>query len=161
MKNYLLTIIVSLSFGSIFSQNSFKAVDSEEYFIGDTIVLGNGSPLDSKYVTIKYNGVAGDTSQFFRAMPKIPNTKVVIKRIFTNQFGEITFETISSSNYYYRIPVDRAISKGELKSKNLSFRTSDEALSELKKAKEKLDLGLITKDDYDKKVNELKKYINE
>ena len=29
------------------------------------------------------------------------------------------------------------------------------------KAKEKLDLGLITKDEYEKKINELKKYIKD
>lgn len=39
--------------------------------------------------------------------------------------------------------------------------TNNEAIEQLKKAKEKLDLGLITKDEYDKKVNELKKYIDE
>ena len=53
------------------------------------------------------------------------------------------------------------LNKGEIKSKNPSFRTSDEAMAELKKAKEKLDLGLITKDEYDKVVIELKKYIKE
>jgi hypothetical protein len=161
MKFNQLIIAAFLSIGSAFSQNSYKAIDSEEYFIGDTIVLGNGSPLDSKYVSIKFTGVAGDTSQFFRAMPKVPNTKAVIKRIYKNNFGEIAFETLSPSNYYYRIPVDRAISKGELKSKNPSFRTSDEAISELKRAKEKLDLGLITSDQYNSLLAELKKYIKE
>lgn len=37
--------------------------------------------------------------------------------------------------------------------------TSDEALSELKRFKEKLDLQLITQDEYDKKKAELMKYI--
>jgi hypothetical protein len=37
--------------------------------------------------------------------------------------------------------------------------TSDDALAELKKAKDKLDLGLITQEDYDKLKAELSKYI--
>ena len=38
--------------------------------------------------------------------------------------------------------------------------TNDEALDKLKKAKEKLDLELITQEEYDKKKEELKQYIS-
>lgn len=41
-----------------------------------------------------------------------------------------------------------------------SFLTSDEAIQELKKAKEKLDLELITQEEYDKIKEELKQYIS-
>lgn len=144
-----------------FAQNSYKAIDGKEYFIGDTLTLGKGEPsAENKYAHIKYNGVENDTTQFFRSMPKIPNTKAVIKRIYTNKFGEVCFETISSRNYYYRIPVDRAINGGELKSKDKSFRTSNEAMYELTEAKKKLDLGLITQSEYDNLLSELKKYIH-
>lgn len=37
--------------------------------------------------------------------------------------------------------------------------TSDEALAELKKTKDKLDLGIITQEQYDTKKSELLKYI--
>jgi hypothetical protein len=37
--------------------------------------------------------------------------------------------------------------------------TSDEALSELKKAKDKLDLGIITQEEYDLKKAELTPFI--
>jgi len=37
--------------------------------------------------------------------------------------------------------------------------TSDEALTELKKCKDKLDLGLITQEELNKKKAELSKYI--
>ena len=37
---------------------------------------------------------------------------------------------------------------------------SDDAISELKKWKDKLDLELISQEEYDKKKNELRKYIN-
>ena len=38
--------------------------------------------------------------------------------------------------------------------------TNDEALNQLRKAKEKLDLELITQEEYDKKKEELKQYIS-
>ena len=161
LKFNLFFITTLLSMGFVFSQNSYKSIDLEEYFIGDTITLGRGNPSESKYLSIKYTGIEGDTSQYFRAMIKIPNTKTVIKRIYINSSGETCFETLSNSNFYYRISVDRAISRGELKSKNSSFRTSDEALAELKKAKEKLDLGLMTTNEYNALLAELKKYIKE
>lgn len=41
-----------------------------------------------------------------------------------------------------------------------SQKSSEDALSELKKWKDKLDLELITQEEYDKKKNELRKYIN-
>lgn len=56
----------------------------------------------------------------------------------------------------YNIQFENAIENGEIKSFGM---TSDEALSELKKAKDKLDLGLITKEEFDNKKSELSKYI--
>jgi hypothetical protein len=64
----------------------------------------------------------------------------------------------------YTFIFNKAIESGEVVSKNPQYfvaPTSQQALEQLKKAKEKLDLGLITKDEYDKKVNELKKYIKD
>ena len=48
------------------------------------------------------------------------------------------------------------MSTGEIKGFG---KTSDEALTELKKAKDKLDLGLITQEEFDKLKAELSKYI--
>jgi hypothetical protein len=56
----------------------------------------------------------------------------------------------------YTITFENAVETGELKSFG---KTSDEALAELKKAKDKLDLGLITQEDYDKIKADLVKYI--
>lgn len=56
----------------------------------------------------------------------------------------------------YSIQVEAALEAGELKGSGM---TSDEALSALKKAKDKLDLGLITQADFDKLKAELSQYI--
>lgn len=58
----------------------------------------------------------------------------------------------------YNIQLENAIETGEIKSFGM---TSDEALSELKKAKDKLDLGLITQVKYDSLKLELAKFISQ
>jgi phosphopantetheine adenylyltransferase len=56
----------------------------------------------------------------------------------------------------YRILLENAIETGEVKGLGM---TSDEALSELKKCKDKLELGLITQEEFDSKKSELSKFI--
>jgi len=56
----------------------------------------------------------------------------------------------------YTINFENAVETGEVKSFGM---TSDEALAELKKAKDKLDLGLISQEQYDKIKADLIKYI--
>ena len=56
----------------------------------------------------------------------------------------------------YTIHFENAMSTGEIKGTGM---TSDEALAELKKAKDKLDLGLITQEEYEKKKAELTPFI--
>jgi hypothetical protein len=48
------------------------------------------------------------------------------------------------------------LSTGEIRGFGM---TSDEALAELKKAKDKLDLGLISQEDFDKRKAELTPFI--
>jgi hypothetical protein len=56
----------------------------------------------------------------------------------------------------YFVYLEDAILVGEIKSFGM---TSDEALTELKKAKDKLDLGIITQEEYDLKKAELTPFI--
>jgi hypothetical protein len=56
----------------------------------------------------------------------------------------------------FSILVENAIETGEIKSFGM---TSDEALAELKKSKDKLDLGLITQKQYDSLKVALSKFI--
>jgi len=57
----------------------------------------------------------------------------------------------------YNIDFENAILNGEIKSYGM---TIDQALEELKRTKDKLELGLITQEEYEKKKQELIKYIN-
>jgi hypothetical protein len=56
----------------------------------------------------------------------------------------------------YTIQFENALSTGEIKGSGM---TSDEALAELKKAKDKLDLGLISQEQYDQIKADLTKFI--
>ena len=56
----------------------------------------------------------------------------------------------------YTILFENALATGEIKGTGL---TSDEALSQLKKAKDKLDLGIITQEEFDNFKKELTPYI--
>lgn len=69
----------------------------------------------------------------------------------------VSFRTkgqIALSNY--SIQFENALSNGEIKGFGMS---SDDALNQLKKAKDKLDLGIITQEEFDKLKSELIKFI--
>ncbi len=69
----------------------------------------------------------------------------------------VNFHTKGISNFSnYEMIFENAISVGEVKGFG---KTSDEALIELKKAKDKLDLGLINQEEFEKLKIELSKYI--
>jgi hypothetical protein len=69
----------------------------------------------------------------------------------------VTFRTKGATSISnYTIQFENALSTGEVKGFG---KTSDEALSELKKAKDKLDLGLINQEEFDRLKSELSKYI--
>ena len=66
----------------------------------------------------------------------------------------ITNGGIALGKLYFDI--ETAIQTNEVKGEGMS---SDEALSQLKKGKDKLDLGIITQEEFDKMRAELSKYI--
>ena len=91
---------------------------------------------------------------------KYLETFFFIKNIIVTGFKNTGYElcmTINNPTTSDQIlKFESAIEKGEIKSKKMS---SDEALTELKRFKDKLDLGLITQKEYDDKKAELSKLI--
>lgn len=86
------------------------------------------------------------------------NSQVVIKKINISM-KTVLVNTTKPQGFVYGLTVinfESAIKNGEIISKIMS---SDQALAELKKWKDKLDLGLITEEEYNKKKEELSKYI--
>lgn len=137
---------------------SYVAKDASVYKVGDKIQFGNPSGTNGKFVTIQKVDIAGTV---YIVGAEAINTSAEIKKIRvggTSRAGyKVSFQTKGMTgvdNYFLNI--EDAILVGEIKSFGM---TSDEALSALKKAKDKLDLGLITQDEYDKIKAELTPFI--
>lgn len=174
MKNLFIVLSVFLSLNA-FSQdikyadlidinvkkNTFKVYNSylskdELYFkSGDTIQVGNASSDQSfAYITLQ----GSETVQLKKSESGIKIIIVNFLIVGTKKTGYQT-EVVCKTGFFatkYHIILENAIASGEIKT---SLITSDEALNKLKKAKEKLDLGIITQEEFDKLKSELKKYI--
>jgi hypothetical protein len=140
------------------SFESYISKDGFTYKIGERVEFGAPSGINGKFVTIMKFDIMG-TSHPVGA--EALNTSAEIKRIGivgTSRSGyKVSFQTKGMSvvdNYFFNI--EDAISVGEIKSKGM---TSEQALAELKRAKDKLELEIITQEEYNKIKAELIKYI--
>lgn len=138
--------------------DSYLSKDNYIYSIGDTIKISTPSGINGKFVYIQKMDVAGNV---YVVGAEATNTYCIVKNIRvggTKRSGwKVSFQTKGFTfvdNYF--LYIEDAILSGEVKSSGL---TSDEALSELKKYKDKLDLGLITQEEFDAKKSELSKYV--
>lgn len=137
---------------------SYVSKDGSIYKVGDKIQFGNPSGTNGKFVTIQKMDIAGTV---YVVGAEAINTSAEIKKIRvigTSRSGyKVSFQTKGMTgvdNYFLNI--EDAITVGEVKSFGMS---SDEALTALKKAKDKLDLGLISQEEYDKIKAELTPFI--
>jgi|VirMetMinimDraft_7_1064189.scaffolds.fasta_scaffold49006_3 hypothetical protein len=168
MKKILLSLLPLFSFCYVFSQeitpsatyeeasskavrgdvNTYVSKSGESFSVGDTITLGPS--FDGKdYSFVFQNGGL----ELYPLQNTAVGGKVVIKKIKI-QMKVAIVNTTKVENYVYglRILIEDALDKGEVKSKIMS---SDEALTELKKAKDKLDLGIITQEEFNVLRSEL------
>lgn len=136
------------------SINKYITQKGEEFSIGDTITLGVAF-RNEKFDFIQQN--AG--IEFYPLPNTASGSQVIIKNIKIRS-KLVTVNTTRAQGFVYGLMIinfENAITNGEVKSKIMS---SDEALAELKKWKDKFDLGLISEEDYNKKKSELSKLIN-
>ena len=174
MKNFLFIVLSLLSLnmlGQTIKYSDLKTFDKkyrgtyekyiskngETYSVGDTIAIGTPSGTNGRFVYI-YSVYIGTISA---VGPEAANTYTEIKKIWANgskRSGmKVSFQTKGPTGLEnYSFHIEDAIASGEVKTKGMS---SDQALSDLKRAKDKLDLGLITKEEYDKIKEKLRKYI--
>jgi len=137
---------------------SYLSKDGTIYKVGDFLDIGLPSGTNGRFVLIQQIDIAGN---ILVVGSNAINTHCEIKKIRVvgnkRQGYKVQLQTKGSSsidNYFFNL--EDAIVAGEIKSKGM---TSDEAMKELKTAKDKLDLGLITQAEYDKIKAELIKYI--
>jgi hypothetical protein len=132
---------------------SYTTQSGETFSVGDTITLGPPfSP--NQYSFMNQNAVI----QAYPLRPDAAGSKIRIKSM--NAIAKkLQVMCTHASGYTYQtfiINFELAYQNGEIKPNKM---TSDEALSELKKCKDKLDLGLITQEEFDAKKAELAKII--
>lgn len=138
--------------------DTYIAKDGSVYSIGDTINVGIPSGVNGKFVHLQKMDISGT---IYAVGGEAVNTHIILKKIRvggTKRSGwKVAFQTKGLTfvdNYF--LYIEDAISTSEIDS---GIMTSDEALSQLKKEKDKLDLGLITQEEFDKKKKELSKFI--
>ena len=138
---------------------SYVAKDGSVYKVGDRLKIGVPSSNKTFAFITEGDGLMLPITNLTAASS---GQETEIKKIWVignKRAGfSVSFRTKGITGLSnYTIQVENAIATGELKSFGL---TSDEALAELKKAKDKLDLGLITQQKYDSLKTALSKFIN-
>lgn len=136
------------------NHNSYLASDGDIYKVGDKIKIGLPSSNCNSTFTFISNGNGHITSD-------CSGQEVEITKIWVHGTERIGYSVLVHTKGMgfitsYSIEFESALKTKELISKG---KTSDEALIELKKEKEKLDLQIITQEEYDKRKLELIKYI--
>lgn len=126
----------------------------ESFSIGDTLTLGIAFRNENYEFIFQNAGIA-----FYPLSNYVSGSKVIVKRMKIDILKTVNVYTTPPKGAVYGLLImnfDNAVKNGEIKSKVM---TSDEALSELKKWKDKLDLQLITEEEYNQKKTELIKFI--
>ena len=172
MKKVFLLIVLTAQFG--FGQEikhsdlatttsrgeftSYLGSDGGVYKIGDRIKIGVPSSNKTFAYITEGDGIMLPITNLTASAT---GQETEIKKIFVvgnKRAGySVSFRTKGITGLSnYTIQFENALSTGEIKGYGM---TSDEALSELKKAKDKLELGLINQEQFEEIKLELKKYI--
>jgi hypothetical protein len=137
---------------------SYVASDGAVYKIGDRIKIGVPSSNKTFAFITEGDGFLLPITNLTAASS---GQETEIKKIWVvgnKRAGySVSFRTKGITGLSnYTIQFENALSTGEVKGFGM---TSDDALAALKKAKDKLDLGLITQEEYEKIKADLVKYI--
>lgn len=172
MKTILSGLLLSLSFLAYSQQVTYQEIgpdkkgDHQSYVSknGDTYKVGDkikiGYPSSEKTFAFIWQG-DGLLVPLERASVNISGSEVEIKKITVSGTKRAGYEVYLKTKGHvgivnYLIQFENALDTGEVISYGL---TSDQALNELKKAKDKLDLELITQHEYDSLKSVYSKFI--
>ena len=136
---------------------SYTSKSGDIYKVGDTLKIGTPSSGNGRFLYLTSVDISG---QQLPVRANVSNTNAEIKKIRvagSKRAGwKVTFQLKATAVSNYFIFAEDGFSSGELVSFGM---TSDQALQDLKRAKDKLDLGIITQDEYDTIKSKLLKYI--
>jgi hypothetical protein len=134
--------------------NTYIAENGKSYSLFDTLEIGVPFNNDNYDYILQNAGIA-----MYPLTAMASGSMVVIKKIKT--FGKmLAIYTSTPNGYVYNLYVgnfEGALENGELKDPD--FLTQAQALKMLKMEKDKLDLDLITQEEYDKRKAKLAKFI--
>ena len=144
---------------------TYISADGAEYQVGDTIHILSPSKGSGEFaaITSRFKGDASFTIHPVKSA--LEDNHRVIESIFATAGNSQNPSTVvfhfsvdlsPENTLLYYVDIEKAIKLGEAKAFGM---TSDEALSELKKAKDKLDLGILSQKEYDAVRANLVKYI--
>jgi hypothetical protein len=134
----------------------YTANDDSVWEVGGDVTFGNATGNDS---FIWVNTGDGIMTPFLQAHTAWGGKTTEIKKIRisgSKKMGYTLYVTCKAPGQPITINLEKAIEVGEVVT---SGYTSDKALKELKTAKDKLDLGLITQEEFDRIREELAPYI--
>jgi len=156
MNKLLLFFTLLLSFSSIKAQTTYKAKSGHIFKVGDTLKLGQPITISSGPIvatTGEWATVFNKKNEKLRNMNFI-NKKAVISEINTVGDAKLHFKLYGKKLY---ILVDEAISLGEM---IVTYESKDNSLDKydkIKKLKELLDIGALSKEEFE---SEKKKLLN-
>jgi len=133
--------------------SSYTALDGTVYNIGDEIRIGTPSGHKNFESILEQQGLAVP-----KAKASAAGSIVTIKSMKGYMRGVhiTTTKPINSMFALSAVNLEASLALGELASTKM---TSDEALTELKKQKDLLDLGIITEEDYEAQKSELMEFL--
>jgi hypothetical protein len=134
--------------------DTYVSKNGEEFSVGDTLKLGTA------FRNEQFDFIHQNAAVAFYPLPNTASGSYVIIKKITIRSKTTVISTTKPQGFVYALTIvnlEGALENGEVKSNIL---TADEALEELKKWKSKLDLELITQEEYEAKKKELAKYIN-
>lgn len=138
--------IGSMNDGKIHELSEYITSTGESYKVGDTVVLGRASNVHNEYdYVIQTMTAVLATNNHLGSV--FDGQKAIIKRMALGSTGYVVFNTkITAWPGTFNIRIEEAIRSGEVKS---DYADEKEALEKIKKAKDMLELDLITKEQYD------------
>lgn len=169
MKRILLTILLLIPFltkaqgffGGT-SVNEYKASNGVTYHVGDTVRLGRGTKSDGTFMYFEDHGLIPNPRST-RNLPKdFANAGATIKSIRkmkVNGIEKYLFSVNPGGPMRYTVFIDDAIEACEVKPckapDSAKPATAGSVADEIKKLKELLDSGAITKDEYEAQKKKL------
>jgi hypothetical protein len=135
--------------------DTYLAKDGHKYKIGDTLEIGR--PSSNKSFAFILEGSGALTAQT-NADVRVSGAKTIIRKIYPIGSKKAGFAIVFQTKGFcdlcpkYYITVEQAFATNELISLGM---TKEKAIAKLKEAKDLLDLGIITKEDFEKLKLEL------